>query len=241
MSASDGQQRASGRSYLRLIGIAALIGIPAAFLAALFLGAVHVVERWLWDDLPAALGLAQPPWFLVLGLPVVGAAIVLVARRFLPGDGGAPPLHGLRTEPTPVANVPGVVLAALVVLVLLLTNGFAYAVSLGVRVSGWADIPGHLPGRRPGVRGGGGAGHLAHPGRLCRGGGGDGSADAAPLFAGPAGVAAGRAERRRYDSGCGAGHDRGMADGRGPASAGGDNGAGGRANIGLLIVAVAAP
>ena len=114
MSGSEqAQQPPAGRAYLRLIGIAALIGIPAAFLAALFLGAVHLIESWLWDDLPAAIGAPGPPWFLVLGLPVAGAAIVVLARRFLPGDGGHTPLHGLSSEPTPVAHAPGVVLAAL--------------------------------------------------------------------------------------------------------------------------------
>ena len=49
----------------------------------------------------------------MLGLPVVGAAIVLGARRFLPGDGGEQPLEGLSPRPTPIANAPGVVLAAL--------------------------------------------------------------------------------------------------------------------------------
>ena len=114
MSGSEEQQQqAVGLAYLRLIGIAALIGIPAAFVAAFFLGTVHLMERWLWDDLPAALGVSAPPWFLVLGLPVAGAAIVVLARRFLPGDGGNPPVHGLSSEPTPVASVPGVVIAAL--------------------------------------------------------------------------------------------------------------------------------
>ncbi|HEY8177539.1 MAG TPA: chloride channel protein [Candidatus Limnocylindria bacterium] len=114
MTESDEQQQqALGLAYLRLIGIAALIGIPAAVVAALFLGTVHVMERWLWDDLPTAMGVSSPPWFLVLGLPTAGAAIVVLARRFLPGDGGHPPMHGLSSDATPVAYVPGVVLAAL--------------------------------------------------------------------------------------------------------------------------------
>jgi hypothetical protein len=39
---------------------------------------------------------------------VVGAAIVWVARRFLPGDGGHEPLRGLDPTPVPVRNAPGV-------------------------------------------------------------------------------------------------------------------------------------
>src|SRR5215831_8622468 len=84
-----------GRSYMRLVLLGALIGIPAALLAAGFLGLVHELEHWLWTELPADLGEQTPPWYLVIGLPVVGAAIALAARRLLPGDGGNPPLEGI--------------------------------------------------------------------------------------------------------------------------------------------------
>jgi H+/Cl- antiporter ClcA len=81
------------------------VGVPAAFVAALFLTLIHELQHWLWPD--------SPPWYLVLGLPVCGALIVLGARRFLPGDGGHSPLGGLSTTPTPPRYVPGVALAAL--------------------------------------------------------------------------------------------------------------------------------
>jgi H+/Cl- antiporter ClcA len=103
----------SPRQYLRLIALGGLIGIPAAVLAALFLALVHELEGWLWDDLPDALDYASPPWFLVIGLPVIGASIVVAARRLLPGDGGHSPIKGLSSAPTPVAYAPGVALAAL--------------------------------------------------------------------------------------------------------------------------------
>ncbi|NUT32128.1 MAG: chloride channel protein [Hamadaea sp.] len=102
----------SGKSYLRLVLLGAAIGIPAALVAALFLALVHEAQHWLWTDLSEALGYDTPPWYLVLGLPVVGAAIVLLARRLLPGDGGHEPLEGLSTAPTPVSYAPGVALAA---------------------------------------------------------------------------------------------------------------------------------
>jgi len=101
-----------GANYLRLIGLAALIGIPAAFVAAVFLAFVNWLERWLWTDLPGYLGASSPPWFLVLGLPVVGACFVVAARMLLPGDGGHPPLGGLSMAPTPLKNGPGIALAA---------------------------------------------------------------------------------------------------------------------------------
>jgi hypothetical protein len=53
--------RATALAYLRLVGLGALIGVPAAIAAAVFLGLIHALEGWLWNDLPAALGFAAPP------------------------------------------------------------------------------------------------------------------------------------------------------------------------------------
>jgi H+/Cl- antiporter ClcA len=110
--ATPAESRPGGAAYLRLVLLGALVGIPAALLAAGFLGFVHYLEGWLWQSLPHALGASSPPWYLVVGLPVAGAAIVLAARLLLPGDGGGEPLEGLSSRPTPVSHVPGVVIAA---------------------------------------------------------------------------------------------------------------------------------
>jgi H+/Cl- antiporter ClcA len=99
-------------AYLRLVLLGALIGVPAALVAAGFLGLVHYLQHWIWDDLPDALGYSSPPWFLVVLLPVVGAAIVVVARTFLPGDGGHSPLEGLGGGPAPPDHALGIALAA---------------------------------------------------------------------------------------------------------------------------------
>jgi H+/Cl- antiporter ClcA len=87
--------------------------MPAALLAAGFLVAVHQLEDVLWDDLPDALGYSEAPWFLVLFIPVAGAIVVALARRWLPGDGGHDPLGGLSMAPTALAAAPGVALAAI--------------------------------------------------------------------------------------------------------------------------------
>jgi H+/Cl- antiporter ClcA len=103
----------SGPEYLRLIIFGALIGIPAALVATAFLAIVHESEHWFWTTLPSDLGRSSPPWYLILGLPMLGAGVVLYARRVLPGDGGHSPLAGIAGAPTPLAYGPGVALAAL--------------------------------------------------------------------------------------------------------------------------------
>ena len=103
----------AGPAYVRLVLLGALIGIPAALVAGLFLALVRELQGWLWTDLPEALGASSPPWYLVIGLPVVGAAVVIAARTLLPGDGGHPPLEGLGAPESPIAHGPGIALAAL--------------------------------------------------------------------------------------------------------------------------------
>ncbi len=103
----------SGLQVLRLAGLGALVGVPAALVAAGFIAVVHELQHWLWHDLPEHLGSSGPPWYLVLGLPVAGACIVLAARTLLPGDGGHSPIGGISVAPTPLAHAPSVALAAI--------------------------------------------------------------------------------------------------------------------------------
>jgi H+/Cl- antiporter ClcA len=98
---------------LRLVLLGAAIGIPAALGAIAFFTAVHYLEELIWHTFPTALGEATPPWYLVVFLPVLGGAIVAAARIALPGDGGRSPLGGMSHGATPVAYVPGIVVAAL--------------------------------------------------------------------------------------------------------------------------------
>ena len=113
MTAGPERPQLSGTAYLRLILLGAAIGVPAALVAAGFLALVHELEDWLWHDLPDALGHSSPPWYLIVGLPVLGACLVVLARRSLPGDGGHSPLDGIGGKPTPISHAPGVALAAL--------------------------------------------------------------------------------------------------------------------------------
>jgi H+/Cl- antiporter ClcA len=103
----------TGKTYLRLVGLGAIIGLPAAALAAGFLALVHELEDLFWHDLPDAIGHTAPPWYLIVGLPALGALVVLVARRLLPGDGGHEPLDGISGAPTAIEHAPSVALAAI--------------------------------------------------------------------------------------------------------------------------------
>jgi len=111
-AATPAQPAIDGREYLRLIGLGAVIGVPAAFVAIAFLGLVHEAEHLLWTTIPESMGLDSPPWWMVLLFPVVGALLVWFARVKLPGDGGHEPVYGLNAAPTPLSYAPGVALAA---------------------------------------------------------------------------------------------------------------------------------
>ena len=113
MSASEPPSGLSASRALRLIGLGAIVGVPAALVAAVFVALIHELEHWLWVDLPEQLDATSPPWYLVLGLPLAGACIVLAARTLLPGDGGHEPIGGISVAPTPLAHAPSVALAAI--------------------------------------------------------------------------------------------------------------------------------
>src|SRR4051794_1217109 len=95
---------------LALLG--ALVGLPAGLVAFLFITVVHELEHWLWTDLPDALGVDEPPWYLLIGLPLAGALIVLLARR-LPGDGGHAPIGGVSLSPGHPREAASITLAAI--------------------------------------------------------------------------------------------------------------------------------
>jgi H+/Cl- antiporter ClcA len=145
MTATGADQPAAEPRPLTILLLGAAIGIPAALAAALLFAAVHEVQHWLWTDLPATLGYDSPPWFLIVGLPVLGAALVVLARATLPGDGGAPPLHGLGEGPVPLAYAPGIVLAALGTLCFGAVLGpempvIALGSIVGTAIAGWGRV-----------------------------------------------------------------------------------------------------
>jgi H+/Cl- antiporter ClcA len=105
------------RSYVVLLALAAIIGVPVSAAAYFFLALVTKLQAWIFTDLPNGLGFhGEPLWWPVPPLVLAGV-LVAVAIRYLPGTGGHKPAEGFKAggSPSPI-ELPGVVLAALATL-----------------------------------------------------------------------------------------------------------------------------
>ncbi len=98
----------------RLLALAVALGVLGAIAAAAFIEVVSVGQQWLFVDLPQALGMASLPAWLGTVLLLIGAAVVILARR-LPGASGPGPLTGFHFD-IPVRTAPSMLLAALATL-----------------------------------------------------------------------------------------------------------------------------
>ena len=106
------------RSYLVLLALAAIIGVPISAAAYFFLALVTKLQGWVFADLPDGLGFhGEPVWWPVPPLVLAGVLVALTIR-YLPGAGGRSPADGFKAgEGAPTPNeLPGVVLAALATL-----------------------------------------------------------------------------------------------------------------------------
>ena len=105
------------RAYLRLLAVAAVLGVPVSAVAWGFLALVSKLQHWLYDSLPAGLGLgAAPVWWPFL-LLAVGGVLTAAAIRFLPGTGGHSPADGFHAGGHAAPReILGIALAALATL-----------------------------------------------------------------------------------------------------------------------------
>jgi H+/Cl- antiporter ClcA len=113
----DPQMLLRSKSYLRLLILAAVLGVPVSAAAYGFLQLVAYLQGEVFTHLPNGLGFhGAPPWWPLLPLTVAGLLVAPVIR-FLPGKGGHSPADGFKPggAPTP-AQLPGVLLAALATL-----------------------------------------------------------------------------------------------------------------------------
>jgi H+/Cl- antiporter ClcA len=105
------------RAYVRLLVLAALIGVPVSAVAYGFLKLVAWLQETLFTDLPEGLGFDAPPTWWPLPLLALSGLLVALAILHLPGTGGHSPADGFKTSGAlPPAELPGVFLAALATL-----------------------------------------------------------------------------------------------------------------------------
>ena len=106
------------RDYLRLLALAAILGVPVSAAAYGFLALVSYLQKEIFTHLPHGLGFATEPIWWPLPVLAAGGIIAGLAIRYLPGRGGPSPAGGftMHGPPTP-AQLPGILLAALATLV----------------------------------------------------------------------------------------------------------------------------
>jgi len=120
MTTADPLALLRSRSYVALLVLAAIIGVPVSAAAYFFLALVSKLQGWIFTDLPKDLGFhAEPLWWPIPPLLLAGVLVALTIR-YLPGKGGHSPAEGLKVGGGPVSPIelPGIVLAAFATLTL---------------------------------------------------------------------------------------------------------------------------
>ncbi len=113
----DPQTLLRSRSYVQLLVLAALVGLPVSAGSYGFLALVDWLQGALFDDLPKTLGFDSAPTWWPLPLLALGGLLAALAIKTLPGTGGHSPADGFHTSgPLPPVELPGVFLAALATL-----------------------------------------------------------------------------------------------------------------------------
>ncbi len=85
------------RSYLTLLLVGAVVGLPVATIAYFFLEAVSRVQTEIYSDLPTTLGFhGEPIWWPLPWLALSGL-LVAAAIRYLPGTAGHEPSEGFQS------------------------------------------------------------------------------------------------------------------------------------------------
>ena len=102
------------KSYLVLLALAAIIGVPVSAVAYFFLALVSKLQGWIFTSLPKGLGFhAEPLWWPILPLLLAGV-LVSLTLKYLPGTGGHSPADGFKAGggPPSAIELPSIVLAA---------------------------------------------------------------------------------------------------------------------------------
>jgi H+/Cl- antiporter ClcA len=117
MTVPDPQALLRSRGYVRLLVLAAVLGVVVSAAAYGFLALVSYLQQEIFTHLPHGLGFSGEPAWWPLPVLVAGGLLVALAINYLPGHGGASPAGGFKLHGPPTAGqLPGVILAALATL-----------------------------------------------------------------------------------------------------------------------------
>ncbi len=100
-------------SYIGLLVLGAITGVPVAVVAYFFLQGVAEAQQYVFSTLPSDLGFGdQPAWWPILPLALSGLLVALTIKH-LPGEAGHKPAEGFKTggSVAPI-ELPGIALAA---------------------------------------------------------------------------------------------------------------------------------
>ena len=113
----DAAARLRDPAYIKLLVLAAVLGIPVSAAAYGFLALVSYLQKELFTHLPHGLGFAAAPAWWPLPVLLAGGVLTGLAIRYLPGGGGHSPAGGFHMHAPPTtAQLPGVLAAALATL-----------------------------------------------------------------------------------------------------------------------------
>jgi H+/Cl- antiporter ClcA len=116
-SQADAAARLRDPAYIRLLIVAAVLGVPVSAAAYGFLALVSYLQKELFTHLPHGLGFAAAPAWWPLPMLLIGGLLTGLAIRYLPGGGGVSPAGGFAMHAPPgAAQLPGVLAAALATL-----------------------------------------------------------------------------------------------------------------------------
>ena len=85
-----------GRAYVRLLVVAAVLGVPISALAWGFLALVSKLQHWIFTSLPSDLGFRSVPVWWPFPVLAVGGILVALSISYLPGTGGHSPADGFK-------------------------------------------------------------------------------------------------------------------------------------------------
>src|SRR6266550_6328682 len=97
------------RPYIKLLVLAAIVGVPIATAAFFFLKLIALVQQWVFTDLPEGIGFDTTPVWWPLPLLAIAGAIVAATIRYLPGTAGHSPADGFKAGgATMPIDLPGI-------------------------------------------------------------------------------------------------------------------------------------